>query len=57
MTAKDTPMIHLGGKVWLDVPQGLKPTYAPDGVIQPTEEGIAGMPVYLFKTEDKFKLN
>lgn len=52
VTAKDTPMIHLGGKVWLDVPQGLKPTYAPDGVIQPTEEGIAGMPVYLFKTED-----
>ena len=50
--AKDEPIIHLSGKVWLDIPQGEKPANVPDGVIQTNEEGIGGIRVYLFKVVD-----
>lgn len=52
LNVKNEPLIHLGGKVWLDVPQGSKPVLKPDGTMQTNEAGIEAVPIYLFKTED-----
>ena len=50
ITAKNTPIIHLGGRVWLDTPQGTKPVNPPNGEINSNEKGIKNIPIYLFKT-------
>lgn len=40
-------LITLSGKVWLDIPQGIKPVLPPNGEIEANEEGIEGIEVYL----------
>lgn len=50
--AKNKPLIHLGGKVWLDVPQGTKPVVPPNGKIDSSENGIGKILIYIYKTVD-----
>lgn len=44
----DSKTITLNGKVWLDIPQGIKPMVPPNGKIDENEKGIKDVEVSLF---------
>ena len=52
VTAKDEPIMHLGGLVWLDTAKGGKPPTPVNGKIDADEEGVGGIELHLFKTID-----